>query len=380
MTNSLWVIIPFLTVLLLNFTNCSKYNSSNFETIHSNQSLSSIPDSGSLRSSCQLVQLSPTQINSGESLNFRIQYSGQFNSFDYSCNQQSKIFLTTNSAASPINLSIQNLSSGSYSCLVYGQTTQGPVTCSNSIQVNVISAIPSTPQPNPLPNPTPSPASGGSGNSDPSFISLHQNSLTHAKSSGLDSSGNYYSVRTEPLVGFKNQYPPAGTAGCIIGYPELRSECDVVNGGFGFSLKGYSNQYQFKVYIPRGTTFFSLTGFLPQSIKYAVAVKLGAPPTRKTELSDAEYEQAKSAQNYNYDFAKLLNGEERIMVHDGGGNPSFSGTARLSASPLQTGQWIYVRVLNNAAIYDVGAVYEVNRDIYKQSFYQIPFSSNGDPQ
>jgi len=382
MTNRLWLIPPFFAVLLLNFTNCSKYNSSNFDKINTQQSLTSTPDNGQLRSSCQLVQISPSQLNLGESLSFRIQYSGQFNSFDYSCNQQSQVFLTTNISASPINLSIQNLSLGSYSCLVYGQTTQGQVTCSNSIQVNVISSNSPSPAPSPTPTPlpTPSPHSANSGASDPSFISLHQNSLTHAKSSGVDSNGNYYSVRTEPLIGFKNQYPPAGTPGCVIGYPELRSECDTVNGGFGFSLKGYTYQHQFKVYIPRGTTFFSLTGFLPQSVKYAVAVKLGSPPTRTAPLSDAEYEQAKSAQNYNYDFAKLQNGEERIMVHDGGGNPSFSGTARLSANPIQVGQWIYVRVLNNSDIYDVGAVYEVNRDMYKQSFYQIPFTSNGDPQ
>ena len=379
MTNRLWIAIPFLSVLLLNFTNCSKYNSANFDVAQSSPSTTSAPDMNSSRTSCQLQQLSPSQINFGESLNLNILYSGEFSSFDYSCNQQSNIFLTSNNSASPINLQISQLSLGSHICDVFGNTHQGAVRCLKSIVVTVVDPNNPTPQ-SPTPAPTPTPAPVTNGTSDPNFVSLHQNSLTHAKSSGLDTNGNYYSVRTEPLIGFKNQFPPSGTAGCVIGYPELRSECDIVAGGFGFSLKGLTDQYQYKVYIPRGTTFFSLVGFLPQSVKYAVAVKLGKPPTRTAELSDAEYEKAKLEQNYNNDFAKLLAGEERIMVHNGGGNPSFSGTARLSANPIQVGQWIYVRVLNNASVYDVGAVYEVNREIYKQSFYEIPFGSNNDPQ
>jgi hypothetical protein len=39
-------------------------------------------------------------------------------------------------------------------------------------------------------------------------------------------------------------------------------------------------------------------------------------------------------QNRNTDFAKLLAGEERLMVHDGGGSISLSGIARMSATTL----------------------------------------------
>jgi hypothetical protein len=164
-----------------------------------------------------------------------------------------------------------------------------------------------------------------------------------------------------------------------MGYPELRTLCQTVDGGFGFTLDGYSSYTEFKVYIPAGTTFFGLSGYMPQSVQYAAAVKLGSAPTRVAMLSAAEYEAAKVAQNRNSDFAKLQAGEERLMVHDGGGSISLSGIARLSTAPLTTGQWLYVRVLNGSSIAGLGALYEVNLDQYRSAYSTTQFGADGDP-
>ena len=384
------VLIPFLGTMFFAFNNCSQYSSSKYENTTVENQKSNDNSGASVRTACKVTQQSGTQLLTGSSVNFMIEYTGPIEDIDYNCNNQGKILLGS-VASSPQSFSVNNLSAGNYSCVLYGKTVNAAVTCSNVLQFSVVDSFipqpsptpspsPSSPSTSPLPTPLPSPSPTNGTPSNPAFASLHQNSITFNKSSGVDANGVYYIVKTDPLIGFKNQFPPEGTPGCTMGYPELRSYCDTVNGGFGFILNGYTDQYQFKVYIPKGTVFFSLSGFLPQSVKYAVAVKLGSPPLRTASLSDAEYEQAKSAQNYNTDFYRLQNGEELIMVHDGGGNPSFSGTARLSNNPITTGKWLYVRVINNSSIYNLGAVYEVNRYIYKQSFYEIPFINTGDPQ
>lgn len=118
---------------------------------------------------------------------------------------------------------------------------------------------------------------------------------------------------------------------------------------------------------------------MSQSEKYAVAVRIDQSPSRRTAFSDAEYEQAKLAQHKEYDFAKVLAGEERLIVHDGGGSISLTGIARMGANPLSTGRWIYIRVLNGGSIHGLGAIYEVQRDIYKTEYYKTSFGSNGDP-
>ena len=211
------------------------------------------------------------------------------------------------------------------------------------------------------------------------FQSLHQFPVTYNISSSLDASGNLYFTKTPQLFGFKDQYAPTGVSGCVMGYPELRAQCQTVDGGFGFTLEGYSSYTEFRVYIPAGTTFFGLSGYLPQSVQYAAAVRLGSAPTRVATLSPAEYEAAKVAQNRNTDFAKLLAGEERLMVHDGGGSISLSGIARMSATTLTTGQWLYVRVLNGSSIAGLGALYEVDLDRYRTSYTATQFGADGDP-
>lgn len=211
------------------------------------------------------------------------------------------------------------------------------------------------------------------------FISLHQFPITYVKSSGLDAQGNLFTVNSDPLLGFKNQFAPTGVSGCVLGYPEYRSQCQSVTGGLGFNFSGYSQFREFKAYIPAGTTFFSLTGNLPQNTSYAVAVRLGATPARVAAPTAAEYETLRSSQNTSTAFSRLQAGEELVMVHNYGGNISLSGEARLTGAPLTEGRWIYFRVLTGESIYLLGGIYEINRDAYATGYANTVFGADGDP-
>ncbi len=111
---------------------------------------------------------------------------------------------------------------------------------------------------------------------------------------------------------------------------------------------------------------------------------MDTPPGRIAPLSPPEYEAAKRDQKIDIDFGRLLNGEERLMVHDGGGVISLSGTARMSANPLPTGRWLYVRVLNGAFINSLRASYEVNQAQYRAWYDNAVatglFGTDGDPR
>ena len=211
------------------------------------------------------------------------------------------------------------------------------------------------------------------------FLSLHQFPVTYRISSALDASGSLYYTWTPQLFGFKDQFAPTGVSGCVMGYPELRTLCDRPANGFSLTLPGYSSYAQYKVYIPAGTKYFVLAGYLPQSVQYAVASKFDSPPVRTTALSPEEYQTAKLGQHIEKDFARLLNGEERLIVHDGGGSITLSGIARLDAKPLETGRWLYVRVLNGSSIDSLTAAYEVDRDLYRAAYNTIQFGADGDP-
>lgn len=214
------------------------------------------------------------------------------------------------------------------------------------------------------------------------FISLHQFPVTYTKSTGLDAQGNYI-AQTESFSGFKNQYAPYGVPGCVLGYEEFRSQCATVNGGLSLSSPGYSSYKEFKVYIPAGTTFFSMSGNLPQNTQFAVVSRLGQAPVRTAVVAGQEYETIRNSQNISTAFSKMQAGEEVVLVHNYGGNMSLSGDARLSASPLTQGVWLYVRVLTGDSIYLLGAVNEVNRTTYKQAYDQMVsaqlFGVDGDP-
>ena len=218
------------------------------------------------------------------------------------------------------------------------------------------------------------------------FVSLHRLlPVTYTISSALDPQGNIYFTKTPELFGFKDQFAPYGVSGCVIGYPELRQSCQTVNGGFGFIIDNFSEYPQFRVYIPAGTTFFGLSGFMPQGTEFAVAVKMDSPPDRMRALTELEYEDAKRDQKVDLDFNFLLTtGREKIMVHDGGGIVSLSGTARLGNNPLPEGHWFYFRVLNGNYINSLRASYEVDlpkyRAWYDSAVATGRFEADGDPK
>lgn len=184
-------------------------------------------------------------------------------------------------------------------------------------------------------------------------------------------------IKTEPLVGFRNQYATSGVPGCILGYSEFRSLCQSPSYGLGFNLPGYTGYKEFKVYVPAGTTFYSVSGNFPQNTRYAVAAKLGAPPI-KTTLSDAEYESIRTS-NSPDPIERLLAGEEVVVVHNYGGNLSLSGVGRLSGRPVSQGQWLFFRVISGESVYSLGLVNEVDLSIYANSFSKTSFGPDGDP-
>lgn len=220
-----------------------------------------------------------------------------------------------------------------------------------------------------------------SGTAYAQFVSLHQFPIKYNISSTLDAQGNLTYTKTSDLVGFKDQFAPTGVSGCVIGYPEFRAQCLSVIGGLSFVFEGQQTDFrEFRVFIPKGMTFFALRSFLPQSAQYAVAVRLGQAPVRTSALTAAEYASAKLDQNEERDFARLMAGEERLIVHDGGGVVKYSGTARLSTAPFASGQWLYVRVLNAYPVYALGGAYEVDRDLYRTGYNEIYNTPSNPPK
>lgn len=196
------------------------------------------------------------------------------------------------------------------------------------------------------------------------FVSLHQRPISYVERIDY-SSGGYIPVYSPPYQGFMKQFSPYGVSGCTIGYESEAGKCETVTGGFGFLFPDYSYAPEFRVYIPPGTTGFSLLGFLPQNEMYAVVVKMDSPPERRAVLSQDEYDQVRSTQHEDTNFSLLLQGQEKIMVHLGGGSTSIAGTFRSKNTPLTTGHWLYARVLNGSSLYNFRANYVVDKNVYK---------------
>ena len=192
-----------------------------------------------------------------------------------------------------------------------------------------------------------------------SFFSMHQ--IERKIAMGLDSTGLY--KYSPALTGFRNQYNPVGVTGCGIGVPQFVSECYLSTGLSAF-VSGYSGYREIKTYIPAGTLMFSVAGFLPQNTSYAVAARIGRPPSRTAALSSAEYQTVKTGQNRNLAFNRLLAGQEVILVHDGGGVMILSGNGVLQRWPTTKGAWIYMRVLNGDEIYNLQYLNRVDTGEY----------------
>lgn len=355
-----------MALLLFAFANCSRLNVSVPNVKMSSKSFESEIGLG-----CSIQQISSAVISEETDLEFSLNSSGALQAFEYSCNNTSWQYLEMVRDSSGKSLiRIPNIPIGSYVCNLRGVADATTYPCRGHLSIQVIARAENG---NPPMTPPVTPAVG-------QFQSLHQAPVTYIVSSSLDSTGALVFTKTAPLYGFKNQYSPQGTPGCVLGYPEFRSQCETAGEGSGFDIPGPTYQTAFKIYIPKGTKLFGASGYFPQSVKYAVSVRLDAPPSRTAALSDAEYDTALRSQNRNTDFEKLLKGEERLMVHDSGGSMSFSGIARLSTNPLASGHWLYIRVLNGSdPVHGLGAIYEFDRNIYRQAFEAMSFGSNGDP-
>ena len=210
------------------------------------------------------------------------------------------------------------------------------------------------------------------------FLSLHQSPLTYLKASSVDANGNFVEVMSDPLVGFKNQYAPTGVSGCVLGFAAYQSQCLAAYGGLYFNFPEYSSFKEFKVYVPAGTTDFLMFGFLPQNTQYAVAVRLGTPPSRTSSITSAEYETVLANQNLVTSFSRLQAGEEVIAVHDGSGS-LFVGSFENFSQPLVEGKWLYLRVITGEDIFNLTGFVEINLDAYAEGYARIVFGADGDP-
>lgn len=358
-------------------------------------------------SACRVSQISGSTVNLGNAIQFQFVSSSDISLMEYTCDHGqtwSNFSMNGDEVKSLLNIPI-----GVYQCSFHGKNIQNQfISCEGLLNVSVVNpepnssggfwsssgSSPSSSSGSSSGISSSSSSSGGEISSSSSSSGIGGSTSTSSSSGGVPSSNssggslaNFFSLHQgtltypdqAPLVGFKNQNAVTGYTGCLIGYPEYRSLCPSVTGGFSLSFPGYTYNHEYKIFIPAGTKFFSLTGNHPQTVQYAVAVRLDQPPQRSTELSSTEYEMVKGTQDIEAAFGKILNGEELLLVHSGGGNMTMSGVLRMSSNPLAQGHWLYIRVLNGDGVYLLGAVYEVDKEKYRQGFNSLQFNSAGDP-
>lgn len=375
--------IPFFGTVFLAFNNCSKYSSSTYENLITQDPMSTSTPNTNFRATCKVNQQSGPQVIIGSNLNFAIDYSGAFEQFYYSCNNSSQIFLAT-ATRSPITLSISPAYIGNYNCTLHGKTNSSTVGCTGQLQFSVadqFNAPPApqsspnpSPSPAPIPNPTPSPNPNPVG-SYPQFTSVHNASLN-------------------PVKGFKNQCHPNTSSSQTFTCGGMAKDTDSGN-------QWIYQQKEFKIYIPKGTLVGGMKLFLPQKVRTAVVVSADKPPLRTTPLSLDEYRfdsttgwiagtisESEAYRNNEDDsgvgFEKLLRGQELVLVHPGGGVMQVTPTIRrqsVGSVPLEQGHWIYIRVITQEdSLYNPQYVFDIDTNIYTSWFSSAQFDSYGDPK
>lgn len=174
------------------------------------------------------------------------------------------------------------------------------------------------------------------------------------------------------------------------------------------------NMKEFKVYFPKGAFFAGASGYLPQKTRFSVVLKMGQPPSRVAPLSQDEYRFDETKGSYQCGsidnsancpyvgftnigtistnayfsgatgegFEKLLQGQEIIVGHQGGGSTALVPTLRRSAnSPLEQGVWIYGRILDAEAIPQAPSyIYSVVADPYTNWLQGAVYQQDGDPK
>lgn len=222
------------------------------------------------------------------------------------------------------------------------------------------------------------------------FTSIHQYpyavSKPPAKPPVLDSNGNP-TYPSESYIGFQKQYDPNNPlTECQMG---LKSDggcafpMTVRDGDVGWSLPNISNYRlspNFKFYLPTGTFQVSAAGFVPQDTQYAFALRLYDEPKRTAQLTADEYAAAKLADNMLTTFTRLVNGEEIIVVHDGGGTIRMLGGAERAATMSKSG-WLYIRQLQSTAggIETFVAGVSADRKKFLSDYNTMVWDSHGDP-
>jgi len=211
------------------------------------------------------------------------------------------------------------------------------------------------------------------------FVSLHQSALRIA----LPPAAGSYNYKFDTKVGFKQQYAPQGATGCVIGY--ATGGCAFPGGG-SLALPeftGYQLQYkEFKIFIPAGTRSFMFSGYAPQRTQSAFALRYGSAPVREAALSGAEYQKAQSGERIDSAFSRLVNerSADQLVVHDGGGTLRFVG-GQLNGNRGSTseGNWLYVRQLSGAPLYDVQGAIDVDMAQYAAGYAKIVWTTSTYP-
>lgn len=210
------------------------------------------------------------------------------------------------------------------------------------------------------------------------FSSLHQYSYSVAKS------GTYEKVY---YTGFKNQYNPNdaltacqmgmnASGGCA--FPLTTDATEVVLSMP--ELSPYAIATSFKMYLPAGTYAVNVAGYVPQNTQYAYALRFNAEPARTSALSSAEYSAAQTSENISTSFTRLVNGEEILVAHDGGGTLRFVGGAPKVVTTT-TGGWLYFRQLqpSTTPMHSISAVAYANRTTFVSAYNSMSWAVSGDP-
>jgi len=210
------------------------------------------------------------------------------------------------------------------------------------------------------------------------FVSMHQS----AHKIALPPAPGTFNYTFDTKVGFKEQYAPTGVTGCAIGFGT--GGCAFPGAG-SLSLPeftGFQMQNQeFKIFIPAGTRSFLFSGYAAQGTQSAFVLRYGKEPTRVAALSGSEYQAAQTGERIDSSFARLVTQDvDHFVVHDGGGTLRFVG-GQLDANRGSTnqGQWLYVRQLSGAALFDYQGALDVDMPKYAAGYNAITWTTSPFP-
>lgn len=210
------------------------------------------------------------------------------------------------------------------------------------------------------------------------FFSLHQLPAQFTKA--FDPITNIYPIYTSGR-GFKNQYNPNDAyTGCQIG--------SINNNLCAFPTPNilsspstepiYSfRETEFRIYVPKGTTYFSMLGDYAQSVEGVYAIRFNKEPESRIIPNGKTYQSIIENPEWGKVNELFQSGLELFSVHPGGGTIIFL-RGPLS-SPLQTGGWLYFRLLYGSPAARFGSSTTVNMDMYKTAYANMQWDAYGDP-